>query len=289
MAGALTGKVAIVTGGSSGMGAATVDLFAREGAKVVLADLQVELGERVAAGSMGAVKFFCCDVTREDNIAGLMAFAVREFGGIDVLFNNAGASGTPLPLAQMDADAWDRCMSINVRAAMLGMKHGFPLLKQRGGGSIINTASIGALRPGISPAAYAVAKAAMLQLVRMAAAEFAGDNIRVNAICPGVIPTQIVGDSMGIPRSTFDEMQPELAKLFAEAQPLKRAGTPQDIARTALFLASEASAFTTGQEFVVDGGMMLMGPPTLGFTAPALLLPGIVELTRRFRPARESS
>jgi NAD(P)-dependent dehydrogenase (short-subunit alcohol dehydrogenase family) len=283
MPGTLTDKVAVVTGGSSGMGAATVDLFALEGAKVILADLQAELGEQIAARSNGAVKFLRCDVTREDDILRLMGFAAREYGGLDVLFNNAGAGGTPAPLAEMDADAWDRCMNINVRASMLGMKHACPLLKRRGGGSIVNTASIGALRPGISPAAYAVAKAALLQLVRMAAAEFASHNIRVNAICPGVIPTQIVGDSMGIPRSIFEKMQPGLSALFAEAQPLKRAGRPEDIARTALFLASDASAFTTGQEFVVDGGMMLMGPGTLGSEAPALLLPRIVDLANRVR------
>ncbi len=283
MSQSLAGKVAIVTGGSSGMGAATVNLFTREGAKVVIADVQEELGQSVAAALHGSANFKRCDVTCEEDVAALVTFTIGEYGGIDILFNNAGAPGPAESIAQMSSNAWDRCMSINVRACMLGMKHAFPALKSRGGGSIINTASIGALRPGISPAAYSVAKAGMLQLVRMAAAEFAPHGIRVNAICPGVIPTQIVGDNFGIPRRTFDQLLPDLQALFAEAQPLRRAGTPEVIAQTALFLASEASSFTTGQEFVVDGGMMLMGPSTLESMPATALLPRIIELASKGR------
>ncbi|CAN5393036.1 glucose 1-dehydrogenase [soil metagenome] len=268
MAGALDGKVAIITGGSAGLGAASVDLFVREGAKVVIADFQIEAGEARATASDGSVAFIRCDVMQEDDIAAMVAFAKARFGGLDILFNNAGSAGTLAPVAQMDAEGWDAVMALIPRAAVLGMKHAYPLIKARGGGSIINTASIAGMRPGISNTGYSVAKAAVLQLTRMAAVEFAPDSIRVNTICPGIVPTQALGGFFGVARDRVDAMLPQVYEIFNAAQPIPRSGRPEDIARTALFLASDASSWTTGQEFVVDGGMMLMGPGSLEFTRP---------------------
>jgi NAD(P)-dependent dehydrogenase (short-subunit alcohol dehydrogenase family) len=281
MGNALAGKVTVITGGCSGIGAAAVDLFEREGASVIIADLQVAAGERRAAASPSTLRFIRCDVVQETDIALAVGLAMREFGGLDILFNNAGAAGTLAPIATMDSADWDAIMGLITRAAMLGMKHAVPFMRQRGAGSIINTASIAGLRPGIAAVGYSVAKAALIQLTRMAAVEFACDNIRVNAICPGVIPTQALGGLFGTTREATQQMLPEVAKIFADAQPLKRSGTPEDIAQTALFLASNASSFTTGQEFVVDGGMMLMGPGTLELGRAGGVMQRIAELAVR--------
>ena len=256
MTGRLDNKVAIVTGGASGIGAAIVDLFLREGAKVAIGDLR---GDEAKPG----IRFLRTDVTQEGDIAALVAFAVEAFGGLDILVNNAGATGTMAPLSAMDADGWDAVMALMPRAAMLGIKHAAPHIATRGGGSIVNIASIAALRPGISSPAYSVAKAGVIQLGRMAAVEFAGQGIRVNNICPGIIPTPNVIDFFGASREKAAAMLPEVAGIFGSAQPIPRGGRPEDIAETALFLASDASSFTTGQEFIVDGGMMVMGPGSL--------------------------
>jgi NAD(P)-dependent dehydrogenase (short-subunit alcohol dehydrogenase family) len=279
----LAGKVAVVTGGSAGIGAATVDLFLSEGAEVIIADLQVDAGERIASRSGGRARFIRTDVTKEADIKAMIEMAAGSFGGLDILLNNAGAAGAMAPIADMEAADWDMTMELLPRAAMLGMKHAYPLLRARGGGSIINTASIAGMRPGISSAAYSVAKAAVMQLARMAAVEFAADNIRVNNICPGIIPTQVLGSFFGVPRDRVHEMLPDVAAIFSSAQPLQRAGSPKDVAYTALFLASDESAFTTGQDFVVDGGMMMMGPPSLDATRPDGILSRMVELAKRFQ------
>lgn len=283
MAKRLEDNVAIITGGCAGLGAAAVELFLDEGAHVVVADLQVEAGERIAARSKGRALFIRTDVTVEADIAAMVAMADHEFGGLDILLNNAGTAGALAPLADMAAPDWDATMALLPRATMLGMKHAYPLLKSRGGGSIINTASIAGMRPGISSAAYSVAKAAVMQLTRMAAVEFAPANIRVNNICPGIIPTQVFADFFGVARTRVEEMLPEVAAVFRSAQPLQRAGSPKDVANTALFLASAESAFTTGQDFVVDGGMMMMGPGSLDAARPDGVLPRMFELARRFQ------
>lgn len=255
----LKGRVALVTGGSSGIGAAAVELFRQEGAKVLVADVQET---QLADG------FIHCDVTQEADIAAAVQRVQDDFGGLDILFSNAGAGGTFASICDMEVDDWEWVMSLNLRAAMLGIKHAAPVMKARGGGSIINTASIAGLRVGISGAAYSVAKAANVQLTMMAAAELAPHNIRVNAICPGIIPAGSVGGMLGLDGASMERLVPEIARIFGTAQPLARAGAPPDIANAALFLASDMSSWVTGQAVAVDGGMLLKGPDTLDTSRP---------------------
>lgn len=265
----LKGRVALVTGGSTGIGAATVDLFRCEGAKVLVADVRE---------TQGGDGFIHCDVTREADIAAAVKRAQDDFGGIDILFSNAGAGGTFAPIVDMDVGDWEWVMSLNLRAAMLGIKHVAPIMKVRGGGSIINTSSIAALRPGISGVAYSVAKAANVQLTVMAAAELAPFNIRVNAICPGIIPAGSVGGMLGLDDASMERLVPEISRIFGTAQPLARAGAPLDIANAALFMASDMSTWMTGQAVSVDGGMMLKGPDTLDTSRPGNVVGQLFEM-----------
>lgn len=259
MAGRLDGKVAVITGGCSGIGLGAVELFVREGAMVVAADVQDDKGKTLEKGWGGKVRFAHCDVTVEDDIAAAMALAKSEFGGLDVLFNNAGHGGTPTGVADMSAAGWDATFALLVRGPALGMKHATPLMLERGGGSIINTASIAGLQAGYAPLAYSTAKCAVIHLSRCAAAELSPQKIRVNAICPGFIATSIFGASMGLTRDIADQMAARMAEVGPHIQPVPKSGLPEDIANAALFLASDDSAFVTGSHIVVDGGLTI-GP-----------------------------
>jgi NAD(P)-dependent dehydrogenase (short-subunit alcohol dehydrogenase family) len=254
--GRLTGKVAFVTGGASGMGLASVERFVAEGASVVVADVR-EDGDGVLKGLGDKIRYIYCDVSQEADVQRAIALAEATFGGLDIVFNNAGIVGTPAVVEDMPIDGWDRLMAVNVRGPMLGIKHGIPALKRRGGGSIINTASTAGLHAGLGNTAYAVSKAACVALTRKAAAECGPHNIRVNSICPGYIATPIFGDVMGLPRAQADAMALELRKGFGTMQPIPRGGVPEDIAAAALFLASDESAFISGTEIVVDGAMLV--------------------------------
>ncbi|KAI6244419.1 Short-chain dehydrogenase/reductase SDR [Aphelenchoides fujianensis] len=244
MVGRLDGKIAVVTGGCSGIGLGAVELFAAEGARVVAADLQAEKGEMLERRFPDRVRFARCDVTLEADVAAAIGLAQSAFGGLDILFNNAGHGGTPAGVEDMTVDGWDKTFALLVRGPAIGMKHAVPLMVQRGGGSIINTASIAGLQAGYAPWAYSTAKAAVIHLSRCAAAELSPRKIRVNAICPGLIATSIFGASMGLPREVADQMAAQIA---------------QDIARAALYLASDDSEFVTGTHIVVDGGITV-GP-----------------------------
>ena len=225
------------------------------------------------------------DVTKETDVANLIAAAKEKFGGLDILVNNAGATGTLAPIASMEQPGWDAAMALLPRAAMFGMKHALPLIAARGGGSIINVASVGGMRAGISNVAYAVAKAAVIHLTRMAAVEFAPHKIRVNNICPGLFPTPNIGQFFNINPAEIDALLPEIADIFASAQPLKYSGRPEDIAQTALFLASDASRFTTGQDFVVDGGILTAGPGSLDPERSDGVLRKLFDLSERLNRA----
>lgn len=181
------------------------------------------------------------------------------FGGIDILFNNAGAGGARERIDEIDASGWDHTMSLLLRSVAMGIRHAVPHIVARGGGSIVNTASVAALSAGMAPTAYSVAKAGVLHLSRLAAADLARHRIRVNAICPGFIKTNIFAASMEVPDPLKDQVNDMIAGFAERAQPVARGGRPEDIAGAVAFLASEDAAFITGTHIVVDGGI-LVGP-----------------------------
>ena len=260
MSGALESKVAIVTGGASGMGLATVRRFLEEGASVVVGDLNAENGRTVieelnAEGYEGKVSFTVTDVSGEDDVAAMTELAVDAYGRLDVVFNNAGIGGAFGPITELEVDDWDKTFHILVRSIFLGTKHAARIMIDQGqGGSIINTASIAGMGGGAGPQAYSAAKAAVVSLSKTTAVELAPHNIRVNAICPGVIFTPLMHSG--------NEEQAE--EVIAEIQPLSKRGEGSDIAGMALFLASTDSAFITGQEHIVDGGLLASGPRLIG-------------------------
>ena len=268
MPGRLENKVALITGGASGIGLGTVELFLAEGAKVVCADLQDAKGAILEQRFAGRLAYIHCDVTQEADIAAACAKAASEFGGLDVMFNNAGAVGMLGQIGDLTAAGWDATFAMLVRGPALGIRHALPLMLARGGGSIINTASIAGLQAGWGPLAYSSAKAAVIHMSRCAAAELSPQGIRVNAICPGLIATSIFGAAMGLPREAADQMAARVVENAAAAQPVKKPGLPEDIARAALYLASDDSAFVTGTHIVVDGGITVGGrhawDPTAG-------------------------
>ena len=257
MTGRLDGKIALVTGGSSGIGLGTVELFVAEGARIVVADLQDEKGAMLQRRFPDTLRYVHCDVTSEDDIAAACAVAKHDFGGLDILFNNAGHAGMPGGVEAMTGEGWDQVFALLVRGPALGMKHALPLMRARGGGSIINTASIAGLQAGWGPLAYSAAKAAVIHMSRCAAAELSPQKIRVNAICPGLIATSIFGTAMGMGRDAADQMAALVAQNAAIAQPIPKAGLPEDIAAAALYLASDESRFVTGAHLVVDGGITI--------------------------------
>lgn len=264
MSGRLQDKVAVITGGASGMGLATAKRYLQEGAKVVIGDLNAAsgdtaMGQLAEAGLANGARFIKVDVAQEADIEAMIALAVSQFGGLDILFNNAGHGGAMGGVEETDVKAWDDTFALLVRGPALGMKHAAPLMRARGGGAIVNTASIAGLQAGFGPLAYSAAKAAVIQLTRVAAAELSPMNIRVNAICPGLIATSIFGASFGLPRENADQMAAQIEEVAPKFQPVPKAGLPRDIAEAALYLASNASAFVSGTHLVVDGALTI-GP-----------------------------
>lgn len=260
MAGRLDGKVALITGAASGIGLGTTELFVSEGASVVAADVQDEKGARLEERFKDRVAYVRCDVTKETEIATACEAAKDRFGGLDILFNNAGISDTMTTFDVIDAEQWDWLFRLLVRGPALGIKHAVPLMRSRGGGAIINTASIAGLEAGWGPPAYSSAKAAVLHLSRIAAAQLARDRIRVNAICPGLIATSIFGATVGLPREVADQMAAHVQEVGKSFQPVPKAGLPEDIAQAALYLAADSGAFVTGTHIVVDGGITVGSP-----------------------------
>jgi len=254
----LKDKIAVITGAAAGIGRGTVELFVSEGAKVLAADVQDEKGHELERCFNGQVKFFHCDVTGEENIKATMQAAVDTFGGMDILFNNAGAGGSPNTIEDMTGEAWDRSMNLLLRSVALGTRYAIPHMKARGGGSIINTASVAALQAGAGPIAYSVAKAGVIHLTTVSAAQLGRSKIRVNAICPGLILTDIFTSgarAMGAPDAMLDMIRENMTKGAPDAQPIPKGGLPADIAKACLYFASDDSEFVTGTHIVVDGGM----------------------------------
>ncbi len=247
----LTGKVAIVTGGASGIGAATVRRLAAAGASVLVADLDDNAGLALADQLGDPVAFLRTNVTIEADVSDMVSEAVDRFGGLDILFNNAGFGGALGPLRETSVEDFDLTFDVLLKSVFLGIKHGAPAIAERGGGSIINTASIASLRPGYAPHLYSTAKAAVLYLTETAALELAVDQVRCNAVCPGVIATPLYA---GRPDATEEQIDQARAA-SASMQPLGRIGEPADIASMVMFLVSDEAAWVTGQRFVVDGGI----------------------------------
>ena len=252
----LAGKVAAITGGASGIGAGTARLFVEEGAQVLIADLDRGRGEAVVAELGDAATFLPTDVSREEDIAAMVAETVDRFGHIDVLFNNAGFGGALGPIQSTSVADFDLTMDVLLKSVFLGMKHAAPLMKARGAGSIISTSSVAGIRAGYAPHLYSVAKCAVLHLTRSVALELGEHGIRVNAICPGFVATPLAAGRLDADEQQIDQLR----SIGAASQVLGRVGEPIDIARMALFLASDDSQWITGQEFVVDGGFEA-GPP----------------------------
>jgi NAD(P)-dependent dehydrogenase (short-subunit alcohol dehydrogenase family) len=249
--GALDGRVAIVTGGASGIGARTVRLFAEQGARVVIGDMQEEAGRAVAAELGRDGVFQRTEVSREDDVRALVARAEKEWGRLDCIFNNAGFGGALGPIAETPVEEFDLSFAVLVRGVFLGMKHAAPLVTRQGG-SIINTASVAGLVAGYSPHTYAAAKAAVIQLTKSVSLELAPHRVRVNCICPGFIATPLALNTVN--RKASEAETAAARANMAAAQPIPRPGEPDDIAQMALFLASDLSTFVTGQALVVDGG-----------------------------------
>mgnify|MGYP003642645024 FL=1 len=257
----LSGKVAIITGAASGIGLAGVEVFVAAGAKVIAGDVQDEKGKALET-RFGAdkVRFTHCDVTDMGDLEALMQSAVDAFGGLDILWNNAGHGGTSTGVEDLDLEGYDLTMNLLLKQVFAGTKFAIPHMKARGKGSVINTSSISAVCAGYAPITYSVAKKGVAHFSKLAAAELAKHQIRVNAILPGFIATSIFGASLGLPREQADQMAEMLSQAGGKMQPIGRVGRGNDIAEMAAFLASDAAGFITGGEFLVDGGMTV-GPP----------------------------
>ena len=254
-----SGKTVVITGAASGIGRESVRLFAREGAIVFASDIDDEQGKALEGAPGQDIRYQHCDVCDPDQIKALMDRAAAETGGIDVVFNNAGAGGAREKIHEIEPAEWDRTMDLLLRSVAMGIRYAVPHMQNRPGAAIVNVSSVAAVGPGYSPTAYAVAKAGVLHLTKMAAADLAQFGIRVNAIQPGFINTNIFTASLEIPDAQKDLAKGVIAQMSSNAQPVRRGGQPADIAEACAYLASEAAGFVTGTSLIVDGGITI-GP-----------------------------
>lgn len=258
----LAGKVAVITGGSSGIGRATVERFVGEGAKVVFGDIQDDKGKALADSLGDAAIYQNCDVMDEAAVEALIATATDKFGRLDCMFNNAGAPGVSDSILDIDVDGFDRTVALLLRSVLLGMKHAGRLMVAQQSGSIISTASVAGIRGGFGPHVYAAAKSAVINLTRSVGQELGENNVRTNCICPGGIATSIFGVAMDLPSQILDDSADRMKPILSAMQPIPRAGLPEDIANAALYLASDESSFVNGHALVVDGGLTTGGKYT---------------------------
>jgi NAD(P)-dependent dehydrogenase (short-subunit alcohol dehydrogenase family) len=254
--GKLDNRVAIITGAASGFGRAAALLFAKEGAKVVVADYAAEAGKEVVGkieDNGGEAIFVKADISKREDIKRMVKAAIDNYGRLDILFNNAGVCGKAVPLTEVTEEQWDTGINTNLKGAWLGMKYAIPEMLKSGGGTIINTASTAGIQamPDV-PVEYNVSKSGMIMLTKTAAAEFATENIRVNCICPAHCVTPMVEKALAGNEAAVEE--------FSQRQPIGRMGTAEEVAQAVLFLAArECSSFITGIALPVDGGYTAVG------------------------------
>lgn len=254
--GRLDGKVAVITGATSGIGWRTAEVFVAEGARIVVAGRRTAEGEALAAQLGSSCVFKQTDVTDEAQVKALIGTALDRFGRLDCLFNNAGGPAQTGGIEGLEVDRFDAAMATLVRSVMLGMKHAAPAMKKQGAGSIINNGSIAGRLAGFSSSlVYGAAKAAVNHLTRCVAMELGESGIRVNSISPGAIATGIFGKALGLTTDAAEKTAATMREIYKTAQPIQRAGIPDDIAQAAVFLASDESTFINGHDLVVDGGI----------------------------------
>jgi NAD(P)-dependent dehydrogenase (short-subunit alcohol dehydrogenase family) len=267
MTGRLAGRVAVITGGASGIGRGTVLRFLDEGANVVAGDLNADAGEALAAeiaetadglDRSDRFRFVRADVSSEDDVANLVDTAVSTWGALDVMFKNAGIGGAFGPITEITVEHWDESFAVLVRSVFLGIKHAARVMIPQGGGSIVNTASVAGLAGGSGPQAYSAAKAAVISLTTTTSTELAPHRIRVNAVCPGVIFTPLA----------IGAHEEYLANAVDLLQPWPDRGAPADIAAAVVYLASDDSRFVTGEAIRVDGGLIAAGTRISSATDP---------------------
>ena len=268
MSGRLRGKVAVITGGASGIGEATVRRFVDEGAHVVIADLQTAAGEALCAELGDTTRFITTNVTVEEDVAAAIDLAVSEFGTLDVMFNNAGIVGAIGPIADTTGDAWAQTVAVLLNGAFYGMKHAARVMVPQGSGAIVSTASTAGILGGLGPHCYTACKHAIVGLTKSVASELGRHGIRVNAVAPGNTVTAmtaavITGDHLAVETAT---------KAIAATSPLGIAGLPSDIANAVLYLSSDEARYTSGHCLVVDAGQTTNGGSSrFHQSAPAIL------------------
>jgi len=258
--GRLDGKRAVITGAASGIGEATARLFVAEGASVVLADVDAGRGDRLASELGERAVFALTDVSREADVDRAVATCLQAFGGLDVMFNNAGVPGSAGGIEEVDVAGWDHTVGVHLRGVFLGIRAAARVMRPQGYGSIVNTSSVASFRANYAGHDYSAAKAAIRQLTVTTANELGEHGVRVNAVCPGAIATSIFGRAAGLDSEAAQRTVDFMAAALSDAQPIRRTGQPVDIAEAVLWLASDSSAFVNGQAIAVDGGL-LTGTP----------------------------
>ena len=254
MAGRLDGKVAVITGGASGIGEGTVRRFVDEGARCVIADIQLERAQALADELGDAAIAVSVDVADEEQVAATVAAAVDAFGRLDVMFNNAGILGSVGPICEIDGAGWQRSIDVLLSSVFYGIKHAGRVMIEQGSGSIINTASTAGVRAGLGPHVYTAAKHGVVGLSQSAATELGRSGVRVNVICPG---GTVSGLTARLTTGSHTDLEKATSRMGV-GNPMGRAGQPVDIANAVLFLVSDAASYVTGQNLAVDGGWTII-------------------------------
>jgi NAD(P)-dependent dehydrogenase (short-subunit alcohol dehydrogenase family) len=254
--GRLAGKHAVITGAASGIGEATARLFAAEGATVILADVDEQRGKRLADELGDRTHFVATDVSSEADVDRAVRASVDHFGGLDVMFNNAGVPGSSGSIEDIEVAAWDHTLGVHLRGVFLGIRAAARIMRPQGQGSIINTASVAAFRANYAGHDYSAAKAAIRHLTVTTANELGEHGVRVNAVCPGATATAIFGRAAGLDTEQAQRTIPFMTAALSNSAPMPRAAQPADIAEAVLWLASDAASYVTGQAIAIDGGML---------------------------------